>query len=114
MTHSCVTYTSAVFTCQCLEYRERTKHTVELSSCQHNRKKRLRRSCARSGARFCRLNSGDRRCLQRVLKVLNAKDLVCPAAFVLSAIYGGSAGVVILSQNMYTVKFSLLIALFFA
>jgi len=34
----------AVFTCQSLEYRERTKHTVELSSCQHNRKKRLRRS----------------------------------------------------------------------
>ena len=41
----------AVFTCQSLEYRERTKHTVELSSCQHDRKKRLRRACSRSGAR---------------------------------------------------------------
>lgn len=33
----------AVFTYQPHEYRKRTKHNVGLSSCQHNRKKRLRR-----------------------------------------------------------------------
>ncbi len=70
MTHSCVPALPAVFTCQSVEYRERTKHTVELSSCQ-------------------RVETTDR-------------------------FYGGSAGMAILSQNMYTVKFSLLISFIFA
>jgi len=42
MTHSCITlHFISAFGFQCYEYRERTKHTFVISSCQHDPKKRL-------------------------------------------------------------------------
>ena len=42
LTHSCITlHIITAFGFQCYEYRERTKHTFVISSCQHNLKKRL-------------------------------------------------------------------------
>ena len=50
----------AVFTCQSHEYRKRTKHTVEFSSCQHNRKKRFRRVSGCAHSDICAVDTGSR------------------------------------------------------